>query len=69
MCTFNFVRFEFTQVTQVLVLFFFFRLMLCREKLTQDETVRFIKGNELKVTQVDLHSSFIFKSVVNFINR
>ena len=33
-----------------------------REKSTQDEKVHFIKGNELKLTQVEL-SSFFFKSV------
>ena len=34
-----------------------------RQKSTEDEKVRFIKGNELKVTQVELLSFFIFKSV------
>ena len=35
---------------------------LSREKSTQDEKVRFIKRNELKENQVELHSFFIFKS-------
>ena len=33
-------------------------------KITQLEEVRFIKKNELKLTQVDLHSFFTFKSVL-----
>ena len=37
---------------------------LSRVKSTQDEKdVRLIKGNELKLTQAELHSFFIFKSV------
>ena len=34
-----------------------------RVKSTQDKKVRFIRGNELKLTQVDLLSFFIFKNV------
>ena len=34
-----------------------------RIKPTQDEKVRFIKRNELKLIQVELLSFFIFKSV------
>ena len=37
------------------------------EKPTQDEKVRFIKGNVLKITHVELLSFFIFKSVPNFV--
>ena len=33
------------------------------EKSIQSEKVRFIKGNELRLTQVELFSVFIFKSV------
>ena len=33
------------------------------EKSSQDEKERFIKGNEFKVTQFELLSIFIFKSV------
>ena len=29
---------------------------LSREKSSQDEKMRFIKGNELKIIQVDFHS-------------
>ena len=36
--------------------------MFSQEKLTQDEKVRFVKGDDLKVTQVELLSFFIFKS-------
>ena len=34
-----------------------------REKLTQDEKVYFFKGNELKITHVELLPFFIFKCV------
>ena len=34
-----------------------------RGKSTQDEKVRFIKGNESKLIQVELLSFFIFKNV------
>ena len=34
------------------------------EKPTQDEKVRFIKGNVLKITHVELLSFSIFKSVL-----
>ena len=37
-----------------------------REKPTQDENVRFIKGNGLKLIQVKLLSLYIFKSVDQF---
>ena len=40
----------------------FFKL-LSREKSIQDEKVRFIKGNELKLTQVELFLFFFFKRV------
>ena len=36
---------------------------LSRLKSTQDEKVRFIKGNVLKITQVELLPFFTFKSV------
>ena len=32
-------------------------------KLSQDEEIRFIKGNVLKVTQNELHSFLLFKRV------
>ena len=54
------MRFEYTQITQFLERFF---KSLCREKLTEDENVRFIKGNKLKLAQVELLSFLIFKSV------
>ena len=54
------MRFEFTQKTHGWV---YFLKSFSREKSTQDEKVCLIKGNELKVTQVELLSSFIFKSV------
>ena len=34
-----------------------------REKSTQEEKVRFMKGNELKLNQVELLSFFNFKSM------
>ena len=49
------MRFGFAQITQVRVYFF---KSFSREKSTQDERVRFIKGNQLKVTQVKLLSFF-----------
>ena len=39
---------------------------LSREKSTQHEKVRFIKGNELKVNQIELIPFFIFKSEESF---
>ena len=45
-----FMRSEWTQITQVSVHCF---KSLTREKSTRDEKVRFIKGNELKLTQVE----------------
>ena len=33
------------------------------KKSTQDKMVRYIKGNELKITQVELLLLFIFKDV------
>ena len=41
----------------------FFKRLFNREKSTQDEKVCFIKGNELKVTQIELFSFFIFENV------
>ena len=52
---------EFTQKNSSLGAVFF--NSLSREKSTQDEKVHFIKGNKLKLTQVELLSFFIFKSV------
>ena len=40
-----------------------FSKMLSQEKSSQDEKVSFIKGNELKLTQFELLSFFIFKNV------
>ena len=37
--------------------------MLTREKLAQDEKVRFIKGNDFKFIRIELLSFFIFMSV------
>ena len=42
---------------------------LSREKSTQDEKMRFIKGNESKLTQIEIISFFIFKSVFKLINN
>ena len=53
------MRFQFTQITQVSV---HFLNLLSREKSTLDEKVHFKKGKELKLTQVELLSFFIFKS-------
>ena len=57
---FTFMKFAFTQVTQEWLHFLY---SFSREKLTQDEKVYFTKGNELKITQVELLSFFIFKSI------
>ena len=40
--------------------------LFSRVKSTQDETVSFIKGNELKLTQVELLSFLFFKRVCVF---
>ena len=52
---------QFTHITQVSVIYL---KSLSRIKLIQYEKVRFFKGNELKLTQVELHSLFHFKRVV-----
>ena len=52
------IRFEFTHITQVWVYYF---KLFSRENSTQDQKVRFIKGNQLKITQVELLSSFILR--------
>ena len=46
---------EFTQITQVSVHYF---KSFSGVKSTQDEKVRFIEGNELKLTQVVIFSFF-----------
>ena len=51
-----FIRFEFTQTTQVCVHLF---KSFIREKSTLKEKVHFSKENELKVIQVELHSLFL----------
>ena len=38
--------------------------LLSREKLTQDEMVYFIKGNELKLIRVELMSFCTFENVI-----
>ena len=52
------MKIVFIQITKVLVLYFksFYRV-----QKTQDEKARFIKGNELKLTQVELFSFLFFK--------
>ena len=50
------MRFELTQITQIWVHYF---KSFNRLQSTQDEKARFIKGNELKLTQVNLFS-FLF---------
>ena len=45
------VKFELTRITQILVHIF---KSFGQEKSTQDEKVRYIKENELKVTQLEL---------------
>ena len=42
---------------------------LSREKTTQDQKVHFIKGNELSLTQVNLHSFIIFKNIQYIANE
>ena len=54
-----FMTLELIQKTQVLVPYF---NTFIRIKSTQDEKVRFIKGNELKVTHVHLLHSFLLFS-------
>ena len=44
-----------------------FLKLFSREKSTQDKKVRLIKGNELKSTQVELLSFFLFKGVWVFL--
>ena len=51
------MRFESTQITQVWVNYF---KLFTRVTSTQDEDTRFNKGNELKLTQVELLSFIIF---------
>ena len=51
------MRFEFIQITHVSGHFFKTR---SQEISAEDEKVRFIKKHELKVTQVELLSFFIF---------
>ena len=43
-----------------------FLKFFCREKSTQDEKARFIKGNDLDLTQAELFSFFFFKRVRTF---
>ena len=45
------MRFEFTQITYISVRHF---KSLSGTKLTQDEKEHFIKGNKLKLTQIEL---------------
>ena len=54
------MRFEFFQITPVWMHHF---KSFSRVKSTQDEKARFIKGNELKLTQVELFSFLFFKWV------
>ena len=51
----------FIQITQVWVHYF---KLFNRVQSTQDEKARFIKGNELKLTQIELFSFFFFKRVL-----
>ena len=55
-----FMNFQFTQITQAWVHYF---KLFSRVKSTQNEKVRFTKGNELKVTQIELYPFFIFNRV------
>ena len=50
----------FIQITQVRVHYF---KSFNREQSTQDKKARFIKGNELKLSQAELFSFFFFKRV------
>ena len=51
----------FIQITEVWAHYF---KLFNRVQSTQDEKERFVKGNELKVTQVELFSFFNFKSAL-----
>ena len=51
----------FIQITQVWVHYF---KSFNRVQSSQDEKARFIKGNELKLTQVELFSFLFFKRVI-----
>ena len=53
-----FIRFGFIHVTHANTAIL---KSYSREKSTQDENVRFIKGEELKLTQDELLSFFLFK--------
>ena len=55
------MRLDFTQITQVVVNFLLNHLVEKNQLI--NEKMRFIKGNQLKVTQVELLSFFIFKSI------
>ena len=63
-----YVQWTETEISRNTLLIFmkfrFFLKSLTQEKLIQEMKVRFIKGNELKLTQVELLSFFIFKSVI-----
>ena len=50
------MKFVFIQITQVSA---YYLKLLNRVQSTQDEKARFIKGNELKLSQVELFS-FLF---------
>ena len=50
----------FIQITQISAHYF---KLFNRVQSTQDEKARFIKGNELKLTQVELFSFLFFKRV------
>ena len=50
------MKLEFTQITRIRVHHF---KSLSLIKSTQDEKVNLVKGNELKLTQVELLSSFL----------
>ena len=54
------MRFEHIQITQVSVQYF---NSFSQVKSTQDDKVRFLLWNELKLSQVESHSFFHFKSV------
>ena len=54
------MKFEFTKITQVWV---HYSKSFSRVKSSQEEKVRFILGNELKLTQIELFSFFYFKRV------
>ena len=54
------MKFEFIQITQVGMHYF---KSLSQEKSTQNEKLCFIIENELQLTEIELLSFFIFKSV------